>query len=68
MKPRTSTLSTVDCLLLNNSDVIQTVSSIRRSYETELEKVIKVFFLKKKIHTDDISLMKWYESLSGSVC
>ncbi|KHN31914.1 hypothetical protein glysoja_035909 [Glycine soja] len=38
VKPRTSTLSTVDCLLLNNSDVIQTVSSIRRSYETELEK------------------------------
>ncbi|KAG5019616.1 hypothetical protein AAZX31_06G164600 [Glycine max] len=38
VKPRTSTLSAVDCLLSNNSDAIQAVSSMRRSYETELEK------------------------------
>ncbi|KAF7838201.1 uncharacterized protein G2W53_006683 [Senna tora] len=37
VKPRTSTLATVDRLLSNNSDVIQTVSGIRRNYETELE-------------------------------
>ncbi|KAK7350689.1 hypothetical protein VNO77_09566 [Canavalia gladiata] len=37
VKPRASTLSAVDRLLSNNSDVIQAVSSIRRNYETELE-------------------------------
>ncbi|OIV89252.1 hypothetical protein TanjilG_24223 [Lupinus angustifolius] len=37
VKPRTSTSSTSDRLLSNNSDVIKAVSSIRRNYETELE-------------------------------
>ncbi|CAL0319867.1 unnamed protein product [Lupinus luteus] len=37
VKPRTSTSSTSDRLLSNNSDVIKAVSSMRRNYETELE-------------------------------
>ncbi|XP_028765141.1 uncharacterized protein LOC114723154 isoform X2 [Neltuma alba] len=37
LKPRTSTLATVDRLLSNNSDVLHSVSCIRMNYETELE-------------------------------
>lgn len=41
VKPRASPLATVDRLLSNNSDVLHTVSCIRRDYETELEQVLE---------------------------
>ncbi|XP_054806796.1 uncharacterized protein LOC129309304 [Prosopis cineraria] len=37
VKPRASTLATVDRVLSNNSDVLHAMSCIRRNYETELE-------------------------------
>ncbi|XP_027187197.2 uncharacterized protein [Cicer arietinum] len=48
VKSRASTLSPGGRLLSDNSNAIQTVSSVRRSYESELEQVLEVnnFFIK----------------------
>lgn len=41
-KSRASPLSLDDRLLSDNSNAVQAVSSVRRSYESELEQVIEV--------------------------
>lgn len=41
-KSRASPLSMSDRLLSDNSDAVQAVSSVRRSYESELEQVLEV--------------------------